>query len=147
MDHRQLEEELLIIEEKIHISELTDYENTFQVLGVAVEEEDNLKGLIDSLMMCESGGNWQAVNPNDLDNTPSWGLFQFKPTTWRHYVKKYDLFQWTNFDDADWWNTIMNGDLQRIVVERMFIDPQVRLRTTEFPGCSKKLGLKQNYSE
>ncbi len=115
-----------------------------QILGLVVEDEISI--LIDKLMMCESGGNWEAVNPKDLDGTPSWGLFQFKPSTWKLYVKKYDLWEWQNFDDADWWNTMMNGDLQRIVVEKMFLDKDVRLATREFPGCSRKLGLKQNYA-
>jgi hypothetical protein len=114
-----------------------------QVLGVLVDDIDDL---IDKLCHCESGCNSQAVNPMDTDGTASWGMFQFKPSTWRLYVKKYDLFLWQNFDDADWWNTMMSGELQRIVVEKMFRDPDVRLATREFPGCSKILGLKQNYA-
>ena len=117
-----------------------------QVLAVKIEE-DKVSELIDKLMMCESGGNQNALNPADTDGTPSNGLFQFKRTTWKYYVKKYDMFEWQNFDEADWENTMWSGDLQREVVERMFIDPDVRLRTTEFPDCSKKLGLKQNYAK
>lgn len=33
------------------------------------------------LMNCESGIKANAVNPNDLDNTPSWGILQFKDST------------------------------------------------------------------
>jgi hypothetical protein len=122
-------------------------ENTFtpQVLGSLYS--DPVPDLIDQLLMCESSGNQNAINPRDLDGTPSYGLFQFKPSTWKLYVKKYDLFEWERFDEVDWHNTMMNGELQRIVVELMFRDPQVRLRTREFPGCSKKLGLLENYSK
>lgn len=143
-------------EEELHIREMIIYQgNTLapiaknpinkEVLGVKVEPPD-LSYLIDRLMECESGGNQHALNPVDLDGTPSNGLFQFKRSTWKFYIKKYNLFGWQNFNEADWENTLWVGDLQRIVVERMFVDPDVRLRSREFPDCAKRIGLRENYA-
>src|SRR3990167_8303020 len=53
------------------------------------------------LEICESQRNPLAVNPNDIDNTPSFGLYQFKPSTFELFVKKYDLWYWREWDEAD----------------------------------------------
>ena len=100
--------------------------------------------LIESLAVCESGGNNIAVNPNDLDNTPSYSTFQWKPSTWSLYVKRYKLWNSEEWDEADLVNAMWDTQYQKEIVKKMFTDPRVDLRR-EFPGCSKKLGLKKNY--
>lgn len=123
-------------------------ENQFQVFAIRfeeIEEIDPIKEKIALLKKCESGGNPNALNPIDLDGTPSYGCFQFKISTWKNYVIKYNLFNWKELEEADWFNTMWSCDLQEIVVEKMFFDPNVKLRTTEFPTCSKLLSIKENY--
>lgn len=86
---------------------------------------------IGKLEQCESSGNPDAVNPNDLDGTPSYGAFQFKPSTFAMYVRKYGI----SADAKDF----MNRSVQRNIVERMMNDGDVRW-TREFPDCVRKLG-------
>jgi hypothetical protein len=119
---------------------------TPKVLGVLSVDDDHINFLIDELCDCESGCDTLKVNRRDTDGTPSYYCFQFKPSTWRLYVKKYDLFEWQSFYEEDWWNTMASCDLQREVVSLMFRDPDVRLRSGEFPGCSKILNLRENYA-
>jgi hypothetical protein len=141
---RQESEFVLVLGDSIQATSV--YLIDTQTLGILIAREEKIPGLIDKLSICESGGNNLAINPRDTDGTPSYGEFQFKTTTWEMYVKRYDLFEWQNFDEADWYNTMMADDLQRIVVEKMFCDKNVRLVTTEFPTCARRLGLKQNYA-
>jgi hypothetical protein len=64
--------------------------------------------LIDKIAFCESSNNPEAVNWND-NGSPSWGLLQFKETTFQHFcVNKYNLP-----------NDIMDGDIQRECADRM----------------------------
>ena len=105
---------------------------------------EDIDYLIDQLSVCESGNNQSAINPVDKDGTASNGLFQFKRTTWKHYIIKYNLFSWQVFEEEDFENALWDGNAQRVVVEKMFKDPQVNLRL-EFPDCSKSLNLEKNY--
>lgn len=97
------------------------------------------------LRHCESRHNVLALNPNDLDNTPSYSLYQWKPSTWKGYVKKYDLFEWQKWEESDYWNSMYSEWHQEIVVARMFLDPDVNLQH-EFPGCSRIHNLRHNYA-
>ncbi len=99
-----------------------------------------LNGWVKAMARCESWGNPLAVNEKDLDGTPSYGLYQFKPGTFRHYVRKYGLFDWEKWTAKDWKSAIWNGEYQETVFRKMIIDSEVDLRR-EFPGCTRKLGL------
>lgn len=81
------------------------------------------------LELCESGGRPGAINPKDRDNTPSYGLLQFKPSTFAMFAKAYRI-------DGE----LMDPDAQRAIVRRMMDDPSIRW-STQFPDCVKKLGL------
>ncbi len=83
---------------------------------------------IDGLEWCESGGNPLAVNPNDTDNTPSYGILQFKPSTFDYFSKKYRIV-----------GELMDPVAQRKITRAM-IDNGVDL-TRQFPGCTRILGL------
>ena len=48
---------------------------------------------INALEWCESRGKKDAINPNDLDNTPSYYSFQFKPSTFKQYGEKYGVIK------------------------------------------------------
>lgn len=92
------------------------------------------------MRVCESSDNPLAKNPEDLDGTLSYGLWQFKIGTWKHYIKKYDLFGWQNWEEADWWNAIWSRYYQDIVIDYMLEDDEVDW-AREFPWCIKKHGL------
>jgi len=81
------------------------------------------------LEMCESTGNPNAINPNDLDNTPSYGLLQFKPSTFAEFSKAYGIE-----------GELMDPDAQRAIVRRMMHDPSVNWHQ-QFPDCVRRLGL------
>ena len=93
--------------------------------------EAEIQAWLKSLETCESNGNERAINPMDTDGTESVGLYQFKYSTWKHYLKKYGMDSQTS---------IWEGKLQRQVVRRMVDDPDVRWGN-EFPSCVKKLGI------
>lgn len=84
---------------------------------------------IAKLRNCESGGNDEALNPVDLDGTPSKGRFQFKDTTFTHFAKKYDIPV----------TSVWNGDEQEKILRRMIDDPKVKLQN-QFPDCYRKYG-------
>ncbi len=82
-----------------------------------------------NLIQCESGGLADAINPNDTDGTPSYGILQFKRSTFSGFSKKYDI-------DGD----MMDGVAEVEIVRRMMDDSSVNLHH-QFPGCTRKLGL------
>lgn len=82
------------------------------------------------LMQCESGIRANAVNPNDLDNTPSYGILQFKPSTFYGGVKAFGLSTTTPYTDAE---------TQVAIVEQWILLGGVRWEH-QFPGCTSKLG-------
>lgn len=95
---------------------------------------------ISDLMYCESRNDTLAVNPKDLDGTASYSLFQWKPSTFKAYVKKYDLFDWQTWEKADWWNAMFSDYHQMTVIQYMINDLSIKWNK-EFPWCVKKIGL------
>lgn len=83
------------------------------------------------LMNCESGIKATAVNPNDLDNTPSYGLLQFKPGTFNAAMRDLKLGTSTDY---------MDPELQVAIVEQWILRGGVNWRV-QFPACVNKLGL------
>jgi len=83
------------------------------------------------LMQCESGLKANAVNPKDLDNTPSYGLLQFKPSTFKAAAIKYNLASTTDY---------MNPELQVEIVQNWILDGSVKW-AIQFPACVKKFGV------
>ncbi len=102
--------------------------------AIEVEQKDLLtnrqRAWFYALMWCESKANPNALNPKDLDNTPSYGLFQFKPGTFRGYMKEYKLGTSTNYKDPG---------LQSKIVEQMIYRGGVNFNQ-QFPACTKRLG-------
>ena len=86
---------------------------------------------IADLEMCESGGDPEAINPNDLDQTPSYGRFQFKPSTLDHYAGKYGVAT----------TTVMDGAVQEAVLRQMVLHRDEIRWEREFPSCVRRLGL------
>ena len=85
---------------------------------------------IAALEWCESRGNPDAINPKDLDGTPSFGAFQFKPSTLDMFAKKYKVAT----------TTVMDYAVQRKVVEQMVLHRDEIKWEKQFPWCVKKLG-------
>lgn len=85
---------------------------------------------IDRLRQCESGGRPGAINEIDLDGTPSFGLFQFKPSTFIHFAARYGVE-----------GELMDPVAQRSIVEQMVLERDLINWTQQFPGCVRKLGL------
>lgn len=81
------------------------------------------------LIICESHGNPEAINPLDRDGTPSYGLLQFKPSTFTGYRKQYGL------KEAE----LMNPEAQKETVRHMMKDPNVNWYQL-FPACTRRLG-------
>lgn len=82
------------------------------------------------LMDCESGINEGAINPNDLDNTPSWGILQFKPSTFESFTVKYGI-------SAE----LMNAEAQVAIVTHWLLNPGEVDWTQQFPACVRKHGV------
>lgn len=106
---------------------------SYQAFREEIEEEKDLdperEEWLRKLEMCESSGNPNAVNPEDLDGTPSYGLLQFKPSTFEFFSKAYGIE-----------GELMDPEAQRQIVRRMMDDPSVRWER-QFPWCIKKIGL------
>lgn len=92
------------------------------------------------LRNCESGNNSLALNKVDKNGRSSKSLYQFQDKTWRHYIQKYDLWNWREWDNADYENAIWDGWYQEMVIRKMLNDKNVNFKT-EFPTCIKRLGL------
>lgn len=130
---------LIVNEPKLN-TDTAQYQNE-EIKNTEINEP--LEKWIFALGNCESGNKDNALNPSDLDSTPSYGRFQFKIGTFRHFVKKYNLFNWQEWEEADWWNNLWNGQTQEEVLRKMINDPEVNLKH-QFPACVRLLGLPPN---
>lgn len=88
------------------------------------------KAWLGALEWCESNGVEAAINPKDVDGTPSLGLLQFKPSTFRSFSKLYGIAA----------TSTMNADIQEEIVTQMILRGGVNWRK-QFPVCTSKLGL------
>lgn len=100
-----------------------------------VEKADILthrqRAWLGALEWCEGRGDPAAVNPNDTDDTPSYGILQFKPSTYEYYRTRYALEISADYMDADG---------QERIVEQMIARGDVSWQQ-QFPACTRKLGI------
>ena len=94
---------------------------------------------IGRLEWCESSGDNEAINKIDLDGTPSYYAFQFKPSTFKYYAIKYKILS-DDLEDEDYFNWMGDYEKQRKVVEKMVNDPGIDWYQ-QFPDCTRRLGL------
>lgn len=87
---------------------------------------------VHNLELCESNGNPLAVNPKDRDGTPSYGAFQFKPSTLWYYAAKYGI----PVGDGDY----MLYSRQLAVVQQMVLHRNQINWQQQFPVCVEKYG-------
>lgn len=96
-----------------------------------------------ALEWCESRGLLEAVNPEDLDGTPSYYSWQWKPETFLGYAIKYGLVdKQTTLSEAK--EMMRDYSLQKRTLDGMIPDKDVVWRH-EFPDCVKKLGGPPKY--
>ena len=86
------------------------------------------KAWLGALEWCESKGKPSAVNPKDRDNTPSYGILQFKPSTLAYFKKQYGIT-----------GELMNPDTQEAIVTQMILKGGINW-AQQFLDCTKKLG-------
>ena len=109
------------------------YETKRAVLGALVGKGGKYH-LLEEMLNCESGNNPNAVNPCDVDGTPSFSCLQFKPLTLKYYAEKYGLADTVLWDEADLMNWTMDCEFQKTIFLLMTEDKEV-LFSQEFPGC------------
>lgn len=84
-----------------------------------------------ALEWCESSGDVDAINEKDLDGTPSYGAYQFKPSTLDYFAEKYGIATST---------TVMDYEVQNAVITQMILHRNEIKWSQQFPSCVKRLG-------
>lgn len=87
---------------------------------------DTLDIYLDKLAICESGNNPTAVNPMDLDGTPSLGRYQFKPSTFNFFSNLYGIAT------TSIWNGVEQRTIVRLMAQRLTKKEWVH----QFPDCT-----------
>ena len=100
---------------------------------------DTLSPLIDKLAMCESGGDPEALNPEDGGSRSS-GVLQFKDSTFLHYAKRYEMFPYA--EDAEIINFLTDPDQQKKMATLMLKENPENWR--HWVNCSLKTGLNKS---
>lgn len=101
--------------------------------------DHRLETWLSALEWCESQGLGTAINPEDLDGTPSYFWYQFKPSTFLGFGKQYGLLASTTKLEGILDREMKDYELTRNIVRHMARDPKVNLYN-QFPWCLKKLG-------
>lgn len=101
--------------------------------------DHRLETWLSALEWCESQGVGTAINPEDLDGTPSYFWYQFKPSTFVGFGKQYGLIASSTTAASALENEMKDYELTREIVRRMARDPGVNM-WNQFPWCMKKLG-------
>ena len=121
-------------------------EQTQEQQATPAPEEPSLRHdqeiYIAALEWCESRGIPSAVNPKDRDGTPSYGGFQFKPSTLAYFSQKYGIaVSPTMASPEDRTKAdVMDYDTQHKVLEAMVRDAGHINWSQQFPDCTKKIG-------
>lgn len=88
-----------------------------------------------ALEWCESSGNPDAINPQDSDGKPSYGAFQFRPSTLKWLAIKYEILTEKDLDtDQEVMEKIMDRNIQRRIMENMVLDNSIKFEK-QFPHC------------
>ncbi len=99
------------------------------ILEPKLKASDAQEAWLTDLIICESNGNPEAINPIDRDGTSSYGLLQFKPSTFTGYRTQYGL------KEAE----LMDPEAQKETVRHMMQDGGVNWYQ-QFPDCTRRLG-------
>jgi len=103
------------------------------------------RAILTDLIPCESGGDPEALNPLDLDGTPSHGILQFKPTTLYQFAREFDIL--TDIEPDEIYNVLYDPDIQIATATKMIekYGDNIAFWKQQWPDCSKKYGYWQNY--
>ena len=88
------------------------------------------KAWLGALEWCESRGRPSAINPKDRDGTPSYGILEFKPSTFALFAGIYGTGSTTDY---------MNADEQEAIVTQMILKGGIDW-AQQFPACTRLLG-------
>jgi len=114
--------------------------DTTEQIVAAVQEyqyEDYIYQTLEKLAQCESNQNRYAINYLDADGTASFGLFQFKPETFREYGIKYGVIG----EKADWnWimTVIFDEKIQKKLAYEILKNEPEKAKTL-WPNCYRKI--------
>lgn len=92
-----------------------------------------------ALEWCESRGYNDAKNPNDLDGTPSYSNFQWKPETMIGFAIQYKIIHPSSTIEQ-FPELVKDYELQDSILREMLKDKEVDWKW-QFPGCTKKIGM------
>jgi hypothetical protein len=90
-----------------------------------------LDKVLTALAKCESGGNPERINPNDM-GSPSYGKYQFKQGTWITQLRKYGYFP--EAEDNELMNFVLDEDIQDELTRKIILDNGWRHWTNCFQG-------------
>lgn len=99
-------------------------------------ERNKILQKMEDLALCESSNNPLALNPDDK-GTPSYGLFQYKETTWKRYIKQYNLLP--EAEEHEYMNFIYDEELQRKLTFLILKNEKDGWR--HWYNCGIKIGL------
>lgn len=111
-------------------SSTTIYTSQTPLLAPIIIQDKTLADYLVKLSNCESGGSWTALNPKDLDGTPSKGKFQFKESTFNEFSALYGIAT----------TSIWNGNEQQEIVTEMAQTLTKKQWHNQFPDCTDKYG-------
>ena len=97
------------------------------------ENQREVRFLIDKLAFCESGNNPNIINWED-NGSPSYGLFQYKKSTWIMGMKKYKLAPYA--EDEELMNFIYDRDIQTELTKLILSEPNGH---KHWINCFKKI--------
>lgn len=116
--------------------------NIPQVGTLATVSGENEYPLLDKtlekLAKCESGGNPERINPNDM-GSPSYGKYQFKEQTWITQLRKYGYFP--EAEDKELMNFIFDEDIQDELARKMIENNGWK----HWANCFEMLDLPRRY--
>lgn len=101
---------------------------------------------ISALEWCESRGKKTAINAKDLDGTPSYYSFQFKPGTFLYFGQLYGVLdKGLTLSDITDKDIIKDYEITKDIVEAMVAHRNEISWETQFPGCVRQIGKPPAY--
>ena len=111
------------------VSSATLADKTQGVANRAIKDD-----VLEALAKCESGNNPLKVNWDD-GGSPSYGLYQFKKTTWEIQIRKYKMLEQAT--GAELMNFIYDREVQTELAGKMLANGLWR----HWLNCGKLIGL------
>jgi hypothetical protein len=94
---------------------------------------------VHALEWCESRAINEAVNENDLDGTPSYYNWQFKPGTFKAMGERYGIIE-KGKTNSEIMELLKSYELQHKIVNAMVKDAKNINWEQTFPACVARLG-------